>query len=1069
MIRVSLLFIVLALGAPAAALADHPQPAPDIAQLDYAPEGHFGAGETVPAANACSTAAQPLMTSDGRFNPRGKYNAFDNNVFEVLCLPYRGAGDQSAGDPMGNGGDPRHGFCAQPGEPNPDAPLQAAAGKCPNHQLEYVEYFEKTMRDILGDFGVAFNRYEFEHEGGGNTSGGRAINPAAVVAGSDHPDETIVIGAHFDQTTEGPASAWDSAEGHAQLIRVAKIMADYWRSTGTRPSATVKFIPWDGEESGTLGSLDYTENNIVPGEEEKVRGYWNTDPCAGGYPAYRNGNPLQRIALGIQLARTSEIPEEFDAGRVQAFNDRAEAVVEQVFTKIDDTVPTTGGPREVFIARSESATGYDYRPGGDVTLGSSRPVLFSSDWANFLNKGIPFFNPGPEVTGPSDENEPNNPDGLAILHTPNDNLQTLNRLTGTDPTGNTFSAGWMKGMEMCSNILAWGMLRADQGGAQATSNDVVAYYEALPNEAQVKAPVTFDAEGSYQYTAVPARALLEGDQLEYTWNFGDGTTGTGRAVDHAYAEPGRYESRLTVRNPSTGATDTMTVPITVVGPDLDAPVLADAPEEDADGTFGLRWAFDEAVRSGFERYQVEQASDLRRALDDPAENLPAGWKASEPTEPAVQPWQHSDDADGSVRGNVKHGGQRSFYTGVDRADQRPGAGPNSGVSELTLTNPVTLSEDAELTYWSSFANDLNDRARVDVGVVGDDGAVTWSLADRLSTGDDDFYNVETGDLTYSGGMRLRRVDLGRFAGKRVVLRFVYALGASQYVNVYRTGWYVDDISIETGTFRSIGEPREKSFEVSGRSRGTYSYRVRSLFGDAASRWSNAETIRVPLGAGGGTTPGGPDATPRCSAATGFRSIRVTPRARGLRFTFSRRLNRPVTIAVYRQSAGRRVLGNRRVAIFRNRKRSFTWSGRGARVGSGAYFVRLAMPVGAGRSDVRRFALSRSRGRFRPRPAFYRRQSCGVLASFKLERTVFGGRQNRAVDAAFRLTRRARVSIELLRGDRVVRRLGSRTRDSGITHRVRIASERLRRGDYRVRLTIRAGGRTIRTALTARRI
>ena len=1059
----------------ATALAAHPQPAADISKLAYEPEGHFKAGDPLPSNDACEETLLPLMNGK-RFNPSGDYNAFDNNVFEVMCLPFRGAGDESADDPYGNAPagrtqDPRHGYCSQPGEPNPDAPLQAAAGECPNHPLEYVEYFEATMRDILGDFGVTMHRYEFENPGGGNTRGGRAINPAAVVAGADHPDETVIIGAHFDQTTEGPASAWDSAEGHAQLIRVAKLMADYWRSTGTRPSATVKFIPWDGEESGTLGSLDYTENNIVPEEERKVRGYFNTDPCAGGYPAYRFGNPNDRVALGIQLARTQEIPDEFDAGRVDAFNDRAPQIVEDVFTKIDDTVPVAGGTRRVFVSQADEDAGLgDSDIGGDVRLGSSRPVLFSSDWANFLNKGVPFFNPGPEITGPSDENEPNNPDGLAILHTPNDNLQTLNRYTSPDPTGARFSAGWMKGMEMCANLLAWGMLRGDQGGAQTANTDVLAYYEALPNEAQAKAPVNFDAAGSHQYASVASRSLVDGSQLSYSWDFGDGSSGSGREVQHAYAEPGVYTSRLTVRNTTTGQSDTMTVPITVVGPDLAGPTMGDLPAEDADGAFDLRWGFDETARKGFRRYQVEEAADLRTAFDDAADDLPLRWQASEPTEPSIQPWQHSDEAD-SVRGNVRHRGPRSFYTGVSRDDQRPGVGPNSGVSKLTLKSSVPLAEDAELTYWSSYANDLNDRARVEAA-VDDGGPLEWKVVDRVTT--TNFFNVPTDELTYPSEMEQRRVDLSRFAGERVRLRFVYAFGASQYVNVFRTGWYVDDIRVDTGTFRSIGEPPEKGMSVSGRSAGTYSYRVRALYDDVASRASAPETIRVtaPASAASSDTTATGSGTrapiaPRCAVSSGFRSVQVAPRGRGLRFAFARRIARPVTVEVFRQSDGRRILGNRRVARFRGRTRSFTWSGTGAR--AGAYFVRLAMKLPGGRSDVRRLALARTGDRFRLRRSFYRRESCGVLESYKLGATVFGGRQNRPMDIAFRLTRRATVTVQVLRGRRVVRTFRGETREARITHRLRLASEGLRRGEYTIRITVEYGGKRLTSALGARRL
>jgi PKD repeat protein len=193
-------------------------------------------------------------------------------------------------------------------------------------------------------------------------------------------------------------------------------------------------------------------------------------------------------------------------------------------------------------------------------------------------------------------------------------------------------------MEMCASLLSWGMLRPDQAGAQTTQNDVVAYYEALPNEAVARGPVTFDAGGTYQYLDKDARTFVADSQLEYKWEFGDGTEGTGKTVEHAYDVAGTYTSKLTVRNTSNGATDTMSVPITVVGASQKGPELS-APAEDVDGNFDVTWKFDEKAGPGFKRYVLEEATDVRRAFNDPAENLGAGWTASDPTEPTLQKWQ----------------------------------------------------------------------------------------------------------------------------------------------------------------------------------------------------------------------------------------------------------------------------------------------------------------------------------------------------------------------------------------------------------------------------------------------
>jgi len=1081
---------LLALAPAPTALADHAQPAFDPGKVDYSPIGFYKPGDPVPNADP------PIKPTSGRkFNPSGKFNAFDNNVFESTSLPFRAAGDKTDNDPLGNGGgNPKQGFCKpNPApRPGPDAPLSATAGECPNHQLEYGLYYEETMREILGDFGVSVRRYRFDNPGSNNTLAGQGINLAAVVPGADHPEETIIVGAHYDQTTEAPASAWDSAEGHAQVIRVAKIMADYWRATGTRPSATVKFIPWDGEESGVLGSLDYTTNNVVPGEENKVRAYFNTDPCAGGYPAFRFGNPADRVDLGIQLADETTVTE-FPRDRILAFNAKAPAWVEQTFDRLDDTLTldASADPVQIFVSSAEAGGPGQGDIGSgstqkDVNLGKSRSILFSSDWRNFEALGIPFFNPGPEVTGPDNQNNPNNPDALGILHTPNDNLNTLNAYTGAGPSqrlGTTFSEGWIKGMEMCAQLLAQGMLQPEMGGGQTANGDVVAYYEALPNEALTDQAVRFDASGTYQYADPATRAKVPADQLEYTWDFGDGTTGTGREVSHAYAQIGVYRSRLTVRNTATGQTDTVAVPITVEGSNFTAPVLKKPAAEDEDGTFPLAWTFDKATRKGFERYRVEESTDYTVAFREDAEApVETRWAVAKPTNSAMAPWQRSDSSTRKVRGNQAAEGKTSYWAGFATENIPPAQVVQQGVSQMTLKERFLVPKGGgTLSFASIYQMEGDDRGVVEIAAAEAPEQFQQVLAlfpTNTAAGQQDPKTCDPSNPeTFTGGFERESVDIGQYAGQEIILRFKLVSGAENRALSQPCGWYVDDISVAGGTFQFVGESLEEKFEVRNRTAGTYAYRVRGVYADGVrTAASNVETVKVTKGvpAGSGGVAGGPGnpgvggsgaGSPSCRASAGFERVSVKPRQRGkrLRFDFARRVEAPVRIDILQDSRGRRLLRNRLIARIPAGDRGVTWKPkdrRGVPLQDGFYFARFHLDHPTLRADVRRVTLRRKNGRFFRAKPFYGPVVCGLLSSAKLRSPAFGGKQGRALVISFTTTRTARVVATVFKGKRRVLRTRAFRRPANRTKYVVVPVRKLKagRGLYRVRVVARSGKR-----------
>jgi len=113
-------------------------------------------------------------------------------------------------------------------------------------------------------------------------------------------------------------------------------------------------------------------------------------------------------------------------------------------------------------------------------------------------------------------------------------------------------------------------------------------------------------------------------------------------------------------------------------------------------------------------------------------------------------------------------------------------------------------------------------------------------------------------------------------------------------------------------------------------------------------------------------------------------------------------------------------------------------------------------------------LLRAKGHFSSRPSFYRRASCGLLTSFKLERPAFGGPSNAPLGIAYQLGAPARVTIRVTQGKRNIATFNAGARQAHKTNRLRLAAKSLARGDYTVRISVQTGARTLTSALVARR-
>ena len=84
------------------------------------------------------------------------------------------------------------------------------------------------------------------------------VNDVIVeIPGSKHPEQKVVLGAHYDSWTYGTK---DDVAGWTTLMETARAMAEL-RQRGWQPERTIVLAGWDGEEYGLLGATEWVEQH----------------------------------------------------------------------------------------------------------------------------------------------------------------------------------------------------------------------------------------------------------------------------------------------------------------------------------------------------------------------------------------------------------------------------------------------------------------------------------------------------------------------------------------------------------------------------------------------------------------------------------------------------------------------------------------------------------------------------------------------------------------------------------------------------------------------------------------
>ncbi|HYO55010.1 M28 family peptidase [Archangium sp.] len=132
------------------------------------------------------------------------------------------------------------------------------------------------------------------------------VNVIAELRGTEHPDEVVVVGAHYDAYHSG---ADDNSSGVAAMLEMARLAA------GQRFARTVRFVGFDLEELGLVGSTRYVQSR--PGEEIVASlifdciGYRDPRPGAQrslpGFPVPRTGDFIAAVANAQSRPRLEEL------------------------------------------------------------------------------------------------------------------------------------------------------------------------------------------------------------------------------------------------------------------------------------------------------------------------------------------------------------------------------------------------------------------------------------------------------------------------------------------------------------------------------------------------------------------------------------------------------------------------------------------------------------------------------------------------------------------------------------------------------------------------------------------
>ncbi|HEY0754086.1 MAG TPA: M28 family peptidase [Ktedonobacteraceae bacterium] len=412
-----------------------------------------------------------------------------------------------------------------------------------NGHDEFASYWTQEMLTLLGHYGAQSYRDVFPIQGWqARPTSVPAVNVEITVPGIIHPEQIVVIGCHYDGMAFSTQSAYDDASGCAIELGVAKAMSEFWSANHLYPARTLRFVIFDAEEPGLLGSYHYV-NSTSNGDLRNIVAMFNEEQNGIDYPLrylgklsnpllpyYIDMSPLQSNDLYNQTGLTSQ-----QRANISAFRQLMQQAVAAAFQE--------------FRAMGYQALTYHGASGQDVwqpifsadqlsNIHLEDDTLGASDQMAFTMAGLPCAT----LAGNSTYYNANAPAGSYPFDQPSDTIQLMN--TFADGTASQSQALTLA-LGLPGLITSWMLSQPTMLGQTPTDGKPIATITSL-GATQTGQSMQFSAGPAYDPTQT-------GATFNYQWNFGDGTSASGQTVDHIYKQSGNYTLSLTVTSSGGGA------------------------------------------------------------------------------------------------------------------------------------------------------------------------------------------------------------------------------------------------------------------------------------------------------------------------------------------------------------------------------------------------------------------------------------------------------------------------------------------------------------------------------------